>query len=153
MDGPVSDLQLPFPGPLTVPPKAALWLAIGGAHGQRQRVATDANGEDCNDYAYDAVQNLQREGRKPYYVSVINEAGQGHMIAAYATQDGTLYARDNRVAGGDIPLQRLVDKGYSLVAAADPSAQLWHSLVPPAAAPAAANTQTTLVSAPSPSKG
>lgn len=123
-------LTLPFPGHPVSPGPAlqfALWLALGrDPHDPgRPRVMKDAKGYDCNDYAYDAVQALKAGGRDPYYVDCKTETDDQHMIAAYATTDGTIYARDNR-ASGDLPLEELVVKGYVLEASSH-DGELWRA--------------------------
>lgn len=120
-------LALPFPGPLVIPPAIAFWIEFGTVHADRPRLEKDANGYDCNDHAFDAVQALIGEGRDPYYVDCQIETGEGHMIAAYKTDDGVVYARDCRVESGDVPLEELVAHGYKLISAADRKGELWHA--------------------------
>lgn len=120
-------IALPFTGPAVSPGPAlqfSLWLALGkDPHDSRRpRVMKDAKGWDCNDYAYEAVKDLRSEGRKVVcYVDCKTEPtptapqGEQHMIAVYLTDDGTIYARDNRTYG-DLPLAQLVSRGYTLEA-------------------------------------
>jgi hypothetical protein len=124
-------LVLPFAGPIISPGPAlqfALWLALGrDPHDlRRPRIVQDRHGWDCNDYAYASVQALLSEGRAPCYVTCKTESGEQHMIAAYETQDGIVYARDNRVPE-DVPLERLVAKGYTLEASADRHGEVWRA--------------------------
>lgn len=121
-------ISLPFTGAQAYPPPFAVWIAAGqDPHSfDRARAEKDHRGYDCNDYAYDAVQALIAEDRDPYYVDCTTENGEPHMIAAYKTHDGVVYARDCR-APSDLPLAELVAKGYTLVSAADRKAGLWYA--------------------------
>jgi hypothetical protein len=135
-------ITLPFTGPAVAPGPAmqfALWLALGRDphESARPRVMKDAHGYDCNDYAYDAVKALRGAGRVPYYIACRDERGEQHMIAGYATDDGTLYARDNRASLADLPLDRLVAHGYRLELAADQKGLLWYANADAASAPVA----------------
>lgn len=123
-------LSLPFTGPAVIPPTPiAEFLAAGlDVHSfDRPRIARDERGYDCNDRAYDAVQALKDEGRTPFYIDCKTENGEGHLIAAYATDDGVIYARDNRHPDGDLPLEELVARGYALISASDIKGTIWHA--------------------------
>jgi hypothetical protein len=123
-------ITLPFAGPAVIPPGIAFYMVNGidRVHDSaRPRKAKDAHGWDCNDYAAQAVGDLVKEGRDPYFVDCLDELGEGHLIVAYATSDGVIYARDNRSPRGDLPLQRLVDHGYKLISAADRRGLVWHT--------------------------
>lgn len=121
-------ISLPFTGEPAIPPPFAMWLAAGqDPHSvDRERVAVDDRGYDCNDYAYNAVQALIGDGRDPYFVDCRTEDAEPHMIAGYAAEDGVVYARDNRVPD-DVPLEELVARGYALVSAADRKALIWRA--------------------------
>jgi hypothetical protein len=124
----MSKVTLPFTGPAVIPPAIAFAIEFNSVHDwRRHRVAKDFRGYDCNDYAFDAVQALVKEGREPYYVVCADELGEEHIFAAYATQDGTIYARDNRVPDADLPLEELAHRGYVLQKAADRKGLIWYA--------------------------
>jgi hypothetical protein len=131
-------ITLPFKGPPVTPPAIAFAMinGIDNVHNfARERKQKDAHGWDCNDYAVQAVEDLIADGRDPYFVQCFDELGEQHLIAAYATSDGVLYARDNRAPRGDLSLDQLVAHGYRLIAAADRKGLLWHANADAASAP------------------
>lgn len=122
-------MKLPFSGPAAFPPPLAMYLAVEHtAHDtQRPRLAVDARGYDCNDYAYDAWLGLKADGRTAYYVDCVTEDGEPHMIAAYPTGlDGAVYCIDNRAGPDPVTADHLEVRGYRWISASKDGI-LWYA--------------------------
>lgn len=69
----------------------------------------------CNAFAETQMKVLSEEGLTPYYVALLDPAGNGHAAVGIDESDGT-YLFDNEHQERAIPLDEYIQEGYAVLA-------------------------------------